>query len=133
MEGAPARPVLLFQPTLLETMTHCANQLGSHAQLMSRAFHDTGFMGQKFPVAMMFVPSENGCSHCPEESPPDDIEARGQLLTQTLLELADAQGPGNGLHGFSILELGTWLRSICIEPAALGAGRSSPWDFPLPA
>ena len=41
----------------------------THAQLVGRAFHDTGFMGQKFPVAMMFVPSENGYSHCPEESP----------------------------------------------------------------
>ncbi len=85
-------PSCSSDPAILETMTHCANQLGlSHVRLVSRAFHDTVFMGQKFPVAMMFVPSANGYSHRPEEfSPPEDIEAGVQLLTHTLLELADS-------------------------------------------
>lgn len=85
-------PSCASDPTILQTMTRCADQLGlPHVRLTSRAFHDTVFMGQKFPVAMLFIPSENGYSHRPEEfSTPEDIEAGVQLLTQTVLELADA-------------------------------------------
>jgi ureidoglycolate amidohydrolase len=57
--------------------------------MVSRAYHDSLFMGRIAPVAMLFIPCRNGYSHRPDEyASPDDI-ARGTLvLAETLAILA---------------------------------------------
>lgn len=45
----------------------CENNSISHTIMHSGAGHDSLVIGKKWPVAMMFIPSKDGRSHCPEE------------------------------------------------------------------
>lgn len=59
--------------------------------LVSRAYHDTLFMAEICPTAMIFVPSKNGYSHRPDEYTSPEENARGvEVLAQTLARLASA-------------------------------------------
>ncbi len=61
----------------------------SSKRLISHAYHDALFMAQVCPTAMIFVPSENGYSHRPEEyTAPQQIAKGVQLLANTLRKLA---------------------------------------------
>ena len=57
--------------------------------MVSRAYHDSLFMARIAPTGMLFIPSQNGYSHRPDEySSPEDI-ARGVLvLAETLATLS---------------------------------------------
>jgi|GEM_PF-6160610 len=56
--------------------------------LVSRAYHDTVFMGRICPVGMIFVPSRGGYSHRPEEyTAPTEIGNGVQVETQNLASL----------------------------------------------
>jgi N-carbamoyl-L-amino-acid hydrolase len=56
--------------------------------LPSGAGHDAVQMAHLAPIAMLFIPSAGGRSHCPEEwSAPDHIEAGAAALLATLLVL----------------------------------------------
>lgn len=67
----------------------CARSGVAHRQLVSRAYHDTLFMAQIAPVAMVFVRSRGGISHRPDEySSPEDIAAGVCVLAETLAALA---------------------------------------------
>lgn len=60
-------PVPLDQG-LLRVLEDAARALGtSHSHLPSGANHDAGIMAAHIPVALVFVPSRDGRSHCPEE------------------------------------------------------------------
>ncbi len=57
--------------------------------LVSRAYHDTLFMARVCPVGMIFIPSKDGVSHCPDEySSPDEIAQGVRVLARTLAALA---------------------------------------------
>jgi len=61
----------------------------SYQKLVSRAYHDTLFMAEICPTAMIFVPSENGYSHRPEEFTSSEEIARGvTVLAHTLAQLS---------------------------------------------
>lgn len=61
--------------------------------LQSGAGHDAQVLGAKVPTAMLFVPSVNGRSHCPEESTRwEDIEAGANVLLKTVLEISTHEG-----------------------------------------
>jgi N-carbamoyl-L-amino-acid hydrolase len=63
-------------------------------KLVSRAYHDTVFMGHICPVGMVFIPCRHGYSHRPEEyAEPDSIAAGVQVLALTLAELAGGVWP----------------------------------------
>lgn len=67
----------------------CLRRAIPHRQLVSRAYHDTLFMAQVAPVAMVFVRSRDGISHRPDEySAPEDIAAGVSVLAETLAALA---------------------------------------------
>ena len=68
-----------------------AKQLGIEPkQMVSRAYHDSLFMAQIAPAAMIFIPCREGWSHRPDEySSPEDIELGVQALALTLARLAD--------------------------------------------
>ncbi|GAB5492131.1 MAG: Zn-dependent hydrolase [Phototrophicaceae bacterium] len=72
---------------IIETVT---KDLGySYQKLVSRAYHDTLFMADICPTSMIFVPSENGYSHRPEEFTSSEDMAKGiEVLAHTLAQLS---------------------------------------------
>lgn len=61
----------------------------SHRCMVSRAYHDSLFMAQIAPVAMIFVPCRGGVSHRPDEFTSPVAMTRGvQVLAATLRTLA---------------------------------------------
>jgi N-carbamoyl-L-amino-acid hydrolase len=57
--------------------------------LVSRAYHDALFMARVAPTGMIFIPSQGGVSHRPEEySAPEDIARGVDVLARTLALLA---------------------------------------------
>lgn len=86
-----ADPPATCDPGLVEALTRHTTQLGLKQQaLVSRAYHDSLFMAQICPTAMIFIPSYKGYSHRPEEySSPTEIVNGVAVLAATLRELAE--------------------------------------------
>ena len=76
----------------MDTLTEIVEERGySYQKLVSRAYHDTLFMAEICPTSMIFVPSENGYSHRPEEyTPIEDIVRGVDVLAQALAKLSSA-------------------------------------------
>lgn len=69
----------------------CKEQQVPYMHTISGAFHDSMLVGEFAPVAMIFVPSHGGISHSPQEwTDFEEIAAGTDVLTETLLELAEA-------------------------------------------
>ena len=63
----------------------------SFKKLVSRAYHDALFMSQICPSGMIFIPSQNGYSHRPEEySSPEDIARGAKVLALTMAKLSES-------------------------------------------
>ena len=61
---------------MLNIMEECCRQHGySYQRMPSGAGHDALAIGQVLPTVMLFVPSENGRSHCPAEHTPYEVFA----------------------------------------------------------
>jgi N-carbamoyl-L-amino-acid hydrolase len=77
-------------PRIVAIAVAAAGAVGlPYKHLVSRAYHDTVFMGHICPVGMIFVPSRGGYSHRPEEyTTPEEIGQGVQVLALTLAELA---------------------------------------------
>ncbi len=77
-------------PHIVAAIEKAATALNLPAQRMiSRAYHDSLFMAQVCPTAMIFVPSKDGISHRPDEySSPEDIARGVQVLAGALDSLA---------------------------------------------
>lgn len=57
--------------------------------MVSRAYHDSLFMAQVAPIAMIFIPCRGGVSHRPDEyAAPRDIANGTRVLAATLARLA---------------------------------------------
>ena len=80
-------------------VSEAANALGYQTMsLPSGAEHDTRRMARLGPATMIFVPSINGRSHCPEEdTAPVHLEAGVATLAATLAIL-DKRVDLNGLQ-----------------------------------
>ncbi|MEM9950671.1 MAG: M20 family metallo-hydrolase [Chloroflexota bacterium] len=76
--------------TIVETVEAVTKELNYSSQkLVSRAYHDALFMAQICPTSMIFVPSENGYSHRPEEfTSLEDITKGVKVLAHTLAHLS---------------------------------------------
>jgi N-carbamoyl-L-amino-acid hydrolase len=62
--------------------------------MISRAYHDALFMARLAPSGMIFIPSQGGISHRPEEfSAPDEIARGIEVLARTLARLATDEEP----------------------------------------
>ena len=77
-------------PKIVEALVRSCDALGLPHQLMvSRAYHDSLFMSQIAPVAMLFIRCRGGFSHRPDEySSPEDIACGTHALALALAELA---------------------------------------------
>lgn len=83
-------PPTLVPQKMIEMLTRKANELGIPNQLIySGAGHDSVVINKIAPVAMLFVPSKGGRSHCPEEwTNYEDIQKGTEVLLSGVLELA---------------------------------------------
>ena len=77
--------------TLITLLEDCAQSHGAQSRRMvSRAYHDTLFLAQLAPVAMLFIPCRDGVSHRPDEYASPAAIALGTLvLAEALAYLAD--------------------------------------------
>ncbi len=67
----------------------CEMSRRTFTHLVSRAYHDSLFLGRIAPMGMIFIPCRGGVSHLPEEyASPEDIEAGATVLADALAELA---------------------------------------------
>ena len=82
---------IICDPAVVGVMREAAVPLGLEPFLLpSGAVHDGANMAEICPVGMIFVRSQNGLSHCPQEyTAPEDIAAGTQLLARTLWDLAN--------------------------------------------
>jgi ureidoglycolate amidohydrolase len=80
----------ICNPALVGLISEVCDDLGASAlKMISRAYHDTLFMAQVCPVAMIFIPCRGGVSHRPDEySSPKQIQTGVAVLAETLRRLA---------------------------------------------
>jgi len=85
-----ADPPVACDPAILAAMEAAAREAGkSYKKLVSRAYHDSLFMANIAPVAMLFIPCRGGISHRPDEyASPEWIGAGVHVLARTLASLA---------------------------------------------
>jgi ureidoglycolate amidohydrolase len=85
-----ADPPATCAPAIVATIEKSAADLGLKSQRMiSRAYHDSLFMAQICPTAMIFIPCRDGVSHRPDEySSPEAISAGVTVLARTLAQLS---------------------------------------------
>ena len=75
------KPVALDEYLRNSIELACDNHGFTYMHLPSGAGHDAQIFAERFPTAMIFVPSENGRSHCPEEySNVEDLAAATQVM-----------------------------------------------------
>lgn len=87
-ERVKKTPVQLDK-NIMEILKENSDKLKLESAVMaSGAGHDAKAFAKKIPTGMIFVPSKNGKSHCPEESTNwNDIEKGVQLLLNTIIDL----------------------------------------------
>ncbi|OPX43623.1 putative hydrolase [Ruminiclostridium hungatei] len=75
----------------------CLSQGIDYRRMISGAYHDSLFVGEFAPVAMIFVPSKKGISHSPDEwTDYEDIAVGVDILANTLLTMANTiEGSAN--------------------------------------
>ena len=83
-------PPTPFAPELVEMVRRASRQLGlSFRDMETGAGHDAVQIAGINPVAMIFVPCEDGISHNEQENAePADLEAGANVLLQAMLERA---------------------------------------------
>lgn len=80
-----------FSDELINMITETSNELGySNQKMISGAGHDSKYMNEITPTAMIFVPSVDGKSHCQEELTSEEaIEKGANVLLYTVCKLAN--------------------------------------------
>jgi len=90
--------VIVKKPVLEGVLAACAS-VAPAIHLASGAGHDANQLARIAPIGMIFVPSKDGRSHCPEEWTSDlDIAAGTQALAEALVlfDSEDLSGWDNG-------------------------------------
>jgi len=77
--------------SLVATIEQSCQQSGATCQRMvSRAYHDSLFMSQICPTAMIFIPCRGGVSHRPDEfASSEAIRIGVQVLAGTLASISE--------------------------------------------
>jgi ureidoglycolate amidohydrolase len=89
-----ADPPAQCDPAITATLESACNaHQATYRRMISRAYHDSLFMAQLAPTAMLFIPCRAGVSHRPDEySSPEAIAQGTLILAETLYRLSSA-GP----------------------------------------
>ncbi len=82
-------PVSSDESLMQHLDTACENQGISHQRMPSGAGHDAAFMAHVAPMAMVFVPSLAGKSHCPEEWTDKEELGKGVSVLAEAIEAFD--------------------------------------------
>jgi hydantoinase/carbamoylase family amidase len=84
-----SEPVAL-SPTIQSLLEHICDRRGfSYMRMPSGAVHDAQVMARLADTGMIFIPSQAGRSHCPEEySAPAQVEQGANVLLDAVLALA---------------------------------------------
>jgi len=92
LERMAADPPVICDPKLVSAIADACSAVGlPFKRMISRAYHDSSFMAQVCPTAMIFIPCRDGVSHRPDEySSPEQIKAGVAVLAHTIAALADA-------------------------------------------
>lgn len=85
-----ADPPATCDPGIVAAIEVAAHDSGlACQQMISRAYHDSLFMAQICPTAMIFIPCRHGYSHRPDEyASPEAIAGGVEVLARTLAQLA---------------------------------------------
>ena len=77
-------------PWIVDAVRSACAELGvSHREMHSGAYHDAMVLARRVPIGMVFVPSDGGISHHPDEhTAPDDLDRGVEVLAGTLARLA---------------------------------------------
>jgi hydantoinase/carbamoylase family amidase len=83
----------VMSPRIVETIAKSAEMLNlPWKRMRSGAGHDCQLMATCTETGMIFVPSQGGRSHCPDESSlPEHLEAGANVLLNTILQLANSR------------------------------------------
>lgn len=83
-----AKPAI-FHETIVNCVEEAASENDCDAiRIISGAGHDAVFINDAFPTGMIFVPSINGMSHCPQENTKwEDIVKGTEVTADVLLKL----------------------------------------------
>ncbi|MBV8631022.1 MAG: M20/M25/M40 family metallo-hydrolase, partial [Silvibacterium sp.] len=93
IETINSDPPAESSPEILAALTAACESEGIvYRRMVSRAYHDSSFMSQIAPIAMLFIPCRGGVSHRPDEySSPEEIGLGVRVLAHTLAALSGAQ------------------------------------------
>lgn len=84
------RPIICGEKLMEKIEKHCDEYEIEHMRLISGPYHDSLFIGEFAPIAMIFVPSKNGISHSPDEwTDYEELAVGADVLAKTLLEIAN--------------------------------------------
>ena len=84
------KPIICEEKLMKKLEKHCEEFNIEHMRLISGPYHDSLFIGEFAPIAMIFVPSRNGISHSPDEwTDYEDLALGADVLAKTLLEIAN--------------------------------------------
>ena len=88
-QASYTKPVLLSK-SVVELLENSAKNQGIDTlKMVSGAVHDASVIAELTDVGMIFVPSKNGRSHCPEEHTDlKDIEIASNILLEAVVELS---------------------------------------------
>jgi N-carbamoyl-L-amino-acid hydrolase len=77
-------------PEIVATLEEvCRAEGATYRKMVSRAYHDSTFMAQVCPIAMLFIPCRAGVSHKPDEySTPEAIALGTKVLAGALARLS---------------------------------------------
>ncbi|PWU09706.1 MAG: Zn-dependent hydrolase [Verrucomicrobia bacterium] len=89
LQRMAADPPVVCDPKLVSAIADACSAVGlPFKRMISRAYHDSSFMSQVCPTAMIFIPCRGGVSHRPDEySSPQQIKAGVAVLARTLAAL----------------------------------------------
>ncbi len=88
-QASYTKPVLLSKRVVEVIGNSAKNQGVDTLKMVSGAVHDSSVIAELADVGMIFVPSKNGRSHCPEEHTDlKDIEIAANILLESVLELS---------------------------------------------
>jgi N-carbamoyl-L-amino-acid hydrolase len=86
LESLSKSDAVIVKQQVLEKVLAACNTVAPAICLPSGAGHDANQLASIAPIGMIFVPSKDGRSHCPEEwTEPVDVAAGTQALGQALL------------------------------------------------
>ncbi|WP_037189133.1 M20 family metallo-hydrolase [Rhodococcus sp. 114MFTsu3.1] len=89
LEWLPSEQPAVMDNRFIDISSREADRLGlTQSRLYSGAEHDAAILAKKIPTAMIFVPSKDGRSHCPDEFTAEkDIHSGANVLLNTIITL----------------------------------------------